>query len=212
MTMEQDTNPLPQANGKDEKKANRKKLLFLIGAVVVAVMFISSYAAFGNNSGPGATTTSIKQATLPVFGTANAIVTGYASSLTLIVRQGNATGIINQTLSNLEANNSINDYIQTPGMFVIYASKSTPYQLQQLFLSKLPANSIAINGTERVAIPKIITMYYYGRPISVYTNTTGFIISTAALKPLNSTITVNVEAIVLESGAVYQNNIQVSEA
>ena len=120
--------------------------------------------------------------------------------------------MINQTLSNLEANNSINDYIQTSGAFIIYASQLTPYQLQQLFLSKLPANSIALNGTERITIPKIITLYYYGRPISVYTNTTGFTISTAALKPLNATLPVSIEAIVLENGAVYQNNIKVSEA
>ncbi len=209
---EQETTQAAPESGQ-EKKITRKQLLFLVGAVIVAVMFVSSYAAFGSGGGVSSASTSIKQSTYVVFGSANAVVTGYMNSITLIVKQGNVTGTINQTLSGLEANSSINDYILASGTFVIYASKSNPYQLQQLFLSKLPPNSIAVNATERIAIPNVIALG--PQPLSVYTNMTNFTLSVARLQPLGGNLTVSVQALVFEKGLnwfIYQNNIQVSEA
>lgn len=196
----------------DERRKNRKQLILLAGTIVVAVMFISSYAAFGGNGGQSTTTTSVAQSTLPVFGNANAVVTGYASSLTVSLNDKNASGAVNKTLSELESNGSINDYIQEPSSFIIYAANENPYQIQQLFLSRLPGNSISINSTEKVAIPAILTLYYYGRPVSVYTPVSNFTLSSSLLSPIGSNVVVSVQALVTQAGQLYGDNIQVSAA
>ncbi|HUC39180.1 MAG TPA: hypothetical protein VL944_03565 [Candidatus Acidoferrum sp.] len=190
--------------------AKKRKAALFIGAIVIAVMFVTSYVAFGSNGGASSTTTSIGQAAYPVFGTVNALVTGYGSTLTVFLTNSSVGGALNTTLTNLEANGSIANYLSTPSEFIIYASGSNAYSLQQLFGSTLPANSIRINATEKIMIPQTITLYYYGQAIRTYPNIFNFTISSAALQPIGANTTVNVQALVTSTGQVYNNNLGVT--
>ena len=188
----------------------KRKLALFAGAIVVAIMFLTSYAAFGSNGTAQSTTTSIKQSTYPVFGNANAVVIGYGSSVSVTLIDINASGALNSTLSKLEANSTITNFIPTATGFIVYAPGSAPYTVQEAFGSALPHNAIALNGTESIRIPSSLVLYYYGTETNVHTNTTNFTIPVQELKPTGSNVSVSIRALVLPDGNVYQNNIQVS--
>ncbi len=192
------------------EKQQRKKTLLFIGAMIVAVMFVTSYAAFGTNGSVPTTSTTIKQATYVVFGSVNAPVIGYGSSLTIGLVNKSLGSMFNSTLANLEANSIITNYVPTPGGVVVYAPGNSPYVVQQAFFGSFPANSIAINGTELVKLPQSFTLFYYGTAIRVYPNATNFTVPSQLLKKIGANTTVRVQALTLPNGFVYKNNIQVS--
>jgi hypothetical protein len=192
------------------EKQQRKKTLLFIGAMIVAVMFVTSYAAFGTNGSVPTTSTTIKQATYVVFGSVNAVIIGYGSSLNVALINKSLGNMLNSTLSNLEANSIITNYVPTPGGVVVYAPGNSPYVVQQAFFGSFPANSIAINGTELVKLPQSFTLFYYGTAIRVYPNATNFTVPSQLLKKIGANTTVRVQALTLPNGFVYKNNIQVS--
>ena len=58
----------------------RKKTIMFIGSMIVALMFVTSYLAFGNNNSGVSTTTyttTIKGSTLVVSGETNATIVNY---------------------------------------------------------------------------------------------------------------------------------------
>lgn len=192
------------------EQEKRKKMVLFIGAMVVGVMFVTSYAAFGNNGSTPTSSTTIAQSTYPVFGSANAVITGYGSSLSVTLVNQSASNALNSTLSALESNGTITNFIPTSNGFIVYAQGSAPYTVQQSFQSSLPPNSIALNGSESVSIPKKMVLYYRGTAINVYANITNFSVYVHMLKPTGANISVNVQALVLPDGDVYNNNIQVT--
>ncbi len=192
------------------EKEKRKKMMLFLGAMVVGVMFVTSYAAFGNNGSAPTSSTTITQSTYPVFGSANAVVTGYGSSLSVTLVNQSADNALNSTLSALESNGTITNFIPTSNGFIVYAPGNAPYTVQQAFYSSLPPNSIALNGSESVSIPSRMVLYYYGTAINVYTNITNFSVPAQMLKPTGANVPVSVQALVLPNGNVYNNNIQVN--
>ncbi len=191
----------------DEK---RKKTILFIGTVIVAIMFVTSYAAFGNNGIPTTSTTTQRQTTYYSTGTSNAAVTGYGSSISVVLLNKSASNTLNSTISQLEANNTITNFIPTSRGYVLYAPGNAPYVVQQAFLSSLPVNSISLNGSERVVIPNSFILFYYGSAIHVYTNVTNFTVTVSKLSPIGASTRVNIQALVLPNGQIYNNEIQVA--
>lgn len=192
------------------EKEKRKKMMLLVGSIVIAVMFVTSYAAFGTNGTPSSTTTTIKQNIYPVFGNANAVVTGYGSTMTIFASNNSTATKAGNLLTKLESNGSISNYLTAGNEFIIYASGITAYALQGTLYNSIPGNSITINATEKVRLPASMTLYYYGRPIPTYPSNLNFTISVPVLKQVGTNLTVNVHALVFQNGQVYSNNIQVT--
>ncbi len=192
------------------EQERKKKLTLFIGAIVVGVMFVTSYAAFGSNGSAPTSSTTIRQNTYAVFGSVNAIVTGYGSSLMITLDNKSAGNALNSTLSRLEANNTITNFIPTTGGFLVYATGNFPYTAQETLYGSLPQNSISLNGTEVISTPNAFVLYYYGTAIDVYTNITNFTVPSSLLKPIGYKTKVNVQALVLQDGRVYDSNIQVT--
>ena len=193
-------------------KSKRKNVILFIGSMVVAIMFITSYVAFGSN-GPVASTTTVKpHNTSVVFGSANAIVEGYQSSLVVTLKQKNDSSALNQTLSGLEANGLIASYSQETGnIFSIYlAANFSAYQFQQYAANAIPQNALQINATEDVRIPNTLQLYYYGRQLTVYTQITNFTVSGTMLQPVGANVPVKIQALITSNYTVYNSNIQVS--
>lgn len=188
----------------------KRKLILLAGALIVGVMFVTSYAAFGTNGSTQTSSTTVKQTTYPVFGSVNAIVNGYGSSITVTLLDGNASAKLNSTLAGLESNSTVTNFIPTGNGFVVYAPGNDPYAAQQAILAQLPDNSVAIQGTEIVGIPGTFTLYYYGTGIKIYTNITNFTVPAQPLARRGSNISVSVQALVMPNGYVYNKNIVVS--
>ncbi len=93
----------------------KKKLTELLAAIFIAVVFLSSYAAFGANSGgAGAkTSTTTIPGTIQVHGSASASIVSYGTVLDANVSCANAGAVassLNTFLSALERNGSISNF------------------------------------------------------------------------------------------------------
>ncbi len=188
-----------------------KNFLMLIGALVVGVMFITSYVAFGSNGSAAPATSTVPQKTAVFFGNANAVVTGYGTSMEIFAAHSNASALLNKTLSSYDAQNSIIIQGQLGGTFEIDTlGNLTAYDIQQDLYNSLPPNSIRINAQEFVRLPNTLTMYSYGEGIPVRLSIVNFTVNKSILTPIGSNITVDVQAQILSNGTIFDNNIKVT--
>ena len=116
-----------------------KKLWFLIAAIVVALMFISSYVSLTTYSSSQPQTTTIPNT---VFGQAiiNGIVTGYGTAPVAITVRCHNASYINSTASNvtrilnrLEGNNSIFNFYNTNMDFHVAMGNQSTYGMYTYF-------------------------------------------------------------------------------
>ncbi len=104
-----------------------KKKIELLASIFVAVIFLTSYAAFGSN-GSNTTTTTVSSnpgQTFYAVGNVTGAITGYGPALSLTMKcnasaMSNESAMLNDLLANLEANNSISNYYSpTQSQFMI---------------------------------------------------------------------------------------------
>ena len=149
-------------------EAKTKKMIFFIGAIFVGVIFLTSYAAFGNNNSGNASTTTVKaaapQPTIFATGYANAVVTGYAQ-VADVKPKNNANSTLNTLdalMSKLEANGSIDNYVYMNNSYDVYSSSLSAYALQGFLDSALnSSNSVTVGSTADILLPASISMVLY---------------------------------------------------
>ena len=150
----------------------RKKLIELIGSVFVALIFLSSYAAFGNTAQSQSNAT----ATVPVqtfyaVAEANATIQSYGSVMNISIscanasRAANAANITNiadelkGALVQLESNGSVaNFYSSQENQILVQAGSANAYSLF-LRLSKGIGSGVActrFSGTANITLPSAI--------------------------------------------------------
>lgn len=97
---------------------DKKRIFQILSSIFVAVIFVASYAAFGNNNGSSLqqSTTTILQRTTPGFGTTNAVVYGYGQQMYVTIGCSNSSlknstiAEVSNVLSQMLLNGSINIY------------------------------------------------------------------------------------------------------
>ncbi|MEM0150045.1 MAG: hypothetical protein QXW10_04070 [Candidatus Micrarchaeaceae archaeon] len=189
----------------------KKKLIFLIGALFVAAMFLSSYGAFGNNNSAAKTTTvPQKSSSAKLYFVANnytnATIYGY-SNATITFLGNSSNSSIAAFLSKLSSNGSISDYIGSGYSYKLYLSNMTVQGLRQALLRfNLSAN---ISATSLVSLPKSVVLYYMGTPLNATLAFTNFSISTSNIMPIGSKIPVHITAFVFQNGTVYNETLSV---
>ncbi len=186
----------------------RKRGLFLIGSIIVAIMFVTSYAAFGNGNGPSTTsTTIISGQTIAAFGTVNAIVTGYGKKFTITLGKNISTDSLNITLSNMQSNGSISSFLYQQNAVTLYSGSISAYSLLRLLEHLFPSNSIIANVSENVTLPSSIKLYYYGRPIEGYIKSQDAVIYRSEFSPLGSNLSVHIAALVFPNNGTVESYI-----
>ena len=114
----------------------RKKLIELIGSIFVALIFLSSYAAFGNISANASNATTTAQ-TQTVYAAAvtNATIASYGGTMNINISCSNVTPVsdaLNTALTSLEKNGSVsNFYSQQASQVLVQAGNTGAYQLFQ---------------------------------------------------------------------------------
>jgi hypothetical protein len=197
--------------------AKRKQLVFLVGSILVAVIFLSSYAAFGNNGTATASTTTVKaQTTYFATGSSNGTITNYSDVATLTLYNSSntlKTSVIN-LISHLEANGTVQNYAASNGSYEIVLASISPYDLQQFLYNKTnsTSNSLGIAATSYVELPQNITLYYTNVPVPVYLTNRNYSIYLQRVKPIGSKINVSISALLAKNGSIYQNNFRVSSS
>ncbi|MDE1857346.1 MAG: hypothetical protein KGH98_04710 [Candidatus Micrarchaeota archaeon] len=183
-----------------------KKMLVLY--IFIALALISSYAAFGNNSGQGnpysTTTTTITQGQgVFMIASANVTITGYSQAAELKVAPGdNKTyGIVSDMLGAMEANGTISTYIQGGNSFSVLLSQSPDaYTMQRILASNSLNVTVIANSTVR--LPAKVTFLYGKQEVPVDTaNQTGQA-GILPLREVGSVVPATIHAVVSQYGQI----------
>ena len=192
-----------------------KKIFLFLGALFVAVIFLSSYGSFGNNRlATSSTTTVASITTYPVFGSSTATITGYFPNATITFNSSSSgTGAaVMKTLSELQANGSISYYdMPKNGSYTVILSEIDAYSLQVMLNNAVnSSNAIVVSAETHILLPSNITLYYKNNPVKIYLNNRNKSVSETVLRSLGSKINVSIQALVTNNGTLYENELSVS--
>lgn len=193
-----------------------KKTIFFIGSIFVAVIFVTSYAAFSNNgSGASASTTTIGAAnTVYVFGTANGIIVNYSYSAYVTVANKSQATSINATLGALEANGTVSNFVLLNSTtYQAILSTINTYQFYLYLSQSLNDSNVPVEGYAYVQLPATISMHYSGSvaPVSISFPTKNYSVFLQRAVPISTTVPIKVEALITTAGNIYNNNIRLTE-
>ena len=196
--------------------AKRKKMIFLFGSIFVAIIFLSSYAAFNNNNTKGTSTTTIKPPTTYFsIGSSNAVISNY-SDIAYVKLLNNSNGSENtftEIISRLVSNGSVLNYIYSNYSYEVVLSTISPYGLQQLLNANTMLNgTVAVGSTIYVTLPRSIILVPVGsgQAIPVSLNNRNYSVYTANVSAIGSTVNVSISALLERNGSVYNNQFRVS--
>lgn len=186
-----------------------KKTIFLIGSLFVAVIFVTSYAAFNNNgSAPASSSTTVPAGT-PLSGqfngAANALVENYTDLAYVSVTNRSQMSKLNDTLGALQANGTIT-FDPIPGNSTTYSallSSITTYQLYLYLSNSLSGGNVLVSGVAYVKLPNSVYMYQAGSSALVTIPNTTHKMMVKPVVAINSTIPVKMRAILTTTHQVY---------
>lgn len=193
-----------------------KKKLYGLGALFIAVIFIFSYAAFSNNGGPPTSTTTVGSAnTIYVYGTANGVIVNYSYYAYITVVNKSQASKLNDTLGNLVANGTINDFQPTNSTgYEAILSTVNPYQLYIYLANTLNYTNVSVGAPAYVRLPANISMHYAGSisPVPISFPPKNYTFYLVKVAPINSSVPLMVSALVTTRGQIYNNEVKLSES
>jgi hypothetical protein len=195
----------------DEK---RRRIVFVAGAIFVALIFLSSYAAFNNNNVvSSSTTTATAQPTFYTTGNTNAIITNY-SSLVNIALLNNSNAVNNKVIniiSQLQANGIIQNYVFSNNSYQVVLSGLSAYNLQQLLYNKTgSSNYTSVGATTYVTLPNQVTLNYTTQSITINLANRNYSVYMKRVKKIGAIINVSVSALLTRDGNIYKNQFKIS--
>ncbi len=196
-----------------EQKTKNK--VYGVGALFVAIIFIFSYAGFNNNGGPKAsTTTALSANTVYVYGTANGIIVNYSYYAYVTAANKSQMARLNGTLGDLENNGTISNVANyNATTYEAVLSGMNAYQLYVYLSNTLNYTNVSIGGPAYVSLPGTVSMYYSasGSSIPVAFPPKNYTVYLAKMAPLNSTIPIKISALITTAGAIYNNQVRLTE-
>ena len=198
---------------KDREK-RKKKILFAASALV-GIMFVFSYLGVSGNAPSttsSSTTTMGQVSSFFASGTANATITGYASTAILTLNT-NATEVSNAVasyLSSMRNNGTIQNYVSDGQTYDLILGNVSAYALQQMLYSQLNStNAITLSSTANARLVGRADMFVGSQELFVPINGT-YQLNFTPLIPANSLIKLGVQALLTQNGLVYNNQVTVS--
>ncbi len=193
----------------------KKKLIYFLGTLFVAVAFVSSYAAVGSFATTSTVTTTIAAPSKTYFvsGTANGVVSGYADSAILVLSNTNFSSDTSNVLTALEDNGSISSYLDLNGSYQVLLASMNAYSLQQVVNKKLASsNAVYVNTSTYVMLPPKVQLALGSQIVPVPLSQRNYSINIYPLMPLNTTIKFNLNAIIAGNGTIYNNQLTLKQA
>lgn len=194
-------------------------LIKILITIFIAVIFIASYASFGNN-GTGTIVTSITTTIPPQTAYAaanvNGTVSGYGPIMSMFITCSNVSlknstiYSVSNTLTSLENNNSINNFFSpNQTTFTIYTANMNPYNVSTYLNSTIPQIQTAcINFRSQtiLTIPSKINFTVANQHVVIpipanlrnYTSNTKIV-------PLNSKLPLRVSTLLTANGTIFGN-------
>lgn len=194
---------------------DRKQLIQLLGSIFVALIFLFSYASYGNFGTPGGkTTTTTVPPTYYATGNANATVLGYGSVMTATARcnssiQNATVSRISNSLIALQKNGSINNYYPTtPSSFTLYAGSENTIQLYAFVNKNLNSTSILCTSFKSqtvIQLPQTVQFFVNSQKVNIQIPT-ALRNQTISATVLNSrSMPIRIAALLTQNGIIYGN-------
>jgi hypothetical protein len=192
-----------------------KKTILFIGSLFAAIIFVSSYAAFGGNSSTSTTTTSIPLAnTVLVYGTANGIIENYSFSAFIGITNKSEGNNLNNTLNRLSLNGNVSSFtLFNSTTYQAVLSGMNPYQLSIYLSNALNVSNVPVGGYAYVRLPATVDMYYgsgYEVPISFPVKNYSVYVPKAY--PIGYTVPVKVQVLATGQGKIFNDQVRLTEA
>ncbi len=201
----------------------RKKLIELVGSIFVALIFLSSYAAFGNVSPSNSNGTTTLRPSQTVYATANgnAIITSYGGVMNINVLCSNVTSVsnsLNSELQVLERNGSVsNFYSQQAAQILVQAGNTSTYPLFLLLYKDTGTYASCTNftSTANVKLPNRMTFYIPSQStsaiISIPSDMQAYSLPVELHRNMSDTINVTASALLTLNGSIY-GSMRVTQA
>jgi hypothetical protein len=199
-----------------------KKLIFFIGALFVGVIFLTSYAAFGNNTlrntsnGSSSSTTVKNVQTYFATGKTNATIVNYSevAYITPLNLSNSSKSRLNDFVSLLQQNGTIQNYALTNNTYQVYLSNLSAYGLQQLIYNRFnSSNMVSVGATAYLRVPQSVNLYYSNSSpsISVAVPSRNYTLFLTGIKSIGTKINVTVSALIMSNGGIFNNQIRISQ-
>ncbi len=201
--------------GEQKRKLEAKNTILFLGSLVVAIMFITSYAASGNSSNSSTTTTVAYNysGAVPMTGTANAIVANYTDSPTITISSSSYNSselAVTNYLNSLENNGAIITYSPSGNQFsVLLNSSMSAYELQEELYSRFGSNA-TVSGTVYIRLPKTVRMYEGTQGFTLNAPTSEYAVKISPLPSLGSNASVHILALISSKGQFLPNQTEVT--
>ncbi|MDE1846396.1 MAG: hypothetical protein KGH53_03925 [Candidatus Micrarchaeota archaeon] len=201
---------------------DRKEITRILLTLFIAVIFIASYASFGNSGSNLSTssTTSIAPQTVYGSGNANATITGYGPKVSVLIScpTPQATTILNNNvftiLTNLEdpKNNSINNFFApNQSAYTIFTgSKLNSYQLASYINATVATNAsrncLSYRGLVQYALPSNVSLQVSTQKVvlPIPVNLRSYTLN-AKILPINSKVALRVSTLLTYNGTIFGN-------
>lgn len=198
----------------------KKKIIELISSIFVAVIFLTSYAAFGNVVGaPRTTTTTANTQTLyaSVQGAANVISFGPALSISIsCLNTTSVSSKINAILVSLQENGSVGSfYSQEAAQVLVEAGNMSSYNIYSLLARGIDDNVSCTGFSSSANIELPASMNFYVHPQDSYQG--GYInltipeslrrasVPAQFIQNMSKSVNVSVAVLLTTNGSIYGN-------
>ncbi|MEM0154308.1 MAG: hypothetical protein QW814_00530 [Methanothrix sp.] len=201
--------------GEQKKKLEAKNTILFLGSLVVAIMFITSYAASSNNSNSSTTTTVVYNysGAVPMAGTANAIVSNYTNSPTISISGSsyNSSDLaVTNYLNSLENKGAIITYSPSGNQFSVLLNGSfNAFALQEGLYSRF-GNNTTVSGTVYVRLPKTVKMFEGTQGFTLNSPSSEYAVKISPLPELGSNVSVHILALISSKGQFIPNQTEVT--
>ena len=192
---------------------NKKQISQFLVALFVAVIFITSYAAFSSFGGTPVTTTKTGHTAPPTLyaaGIANATLVNYTPTLNLTVNckntSTNVSAKVTALLNKLQANGSVSSVYTFGKNSTLLDGNDNTIQLYHLISANTNSSSCLSYSTGgEVRLPRVIKLSVENQVAEVSTNNTLYTVPVTLSSNLSNTIKVRIGALLTQNGTLYGN-------
>lgn len=196
----------------------KKKLAQAIGAIFVALIFLSSYATMGSKGGGSTPTTTVPQVQT-VYATARgaATVASYGSVMEINISCANVTTVfdkINSILSSMQSNGTIaNFYYQQASQILVQAgsASNSSFTLYKQLANAIGDGFVCTTFSSSAGIQLPNTMRFYAPIaktdllINIPADRKSYTVPFIFTSNLSKTINVSVSALITVNGTLFGN-------
>jgi hypothetical protein len=199
----------------------KKKAAELAAAIFIAVIFVSSYAAYGGSfgnqgAGGGAGANSNATTTIPpVSGSARASIVSYGTVLDVNVSCANASAVassLNGYLNALESNGSISNFYSPENSEVLVQLGS--YNASRLYgalAGRLGANAACTSFAAQATVQLPSIMNVTGGRIRIPSSLRNYPLGLKLSNNMSSSVGVSVLALIAANGTAYQIRVMLNK-